>query len=64
LGRQGKIEYRICHGPKAYLETTIVSYLAAAPSRNIVVAGRQQITQDGWERRAPVRAFFDFSGGC
>jgi hypothetical protein len=36
---------------KAYLETTIVSYLAASPSRDVVVAGHQQITHDWWERR-------------
>lgn len=37
--------------PKAYLETTIVSYLAATSSPDVVVAGHQQITQDWWERR-------------
>ena len=37
--------------PKAYLETTIVSYLAASPSRDIVIAGHQQITREWWERR-------------
>jgi len=38
--------------PKAYLETTIVSYLAADPSRDIVIAGHQQITREWWERRS------------
>ena len=37
--------------PKAYLETTIVSYLAASASRDVVVAGHQQITHDWWEHR-------------
>jgi hypothetical protein len=32
-----------------YLETTIVSYLAAFPSRDLVIAARQQITQDWWQ---------------
>ncbi|MHB1687706.1 MAG: type II toxin-antitoxin system VapC family toxin [Ignavibacteriaceae bacterium] len=32
-----------------YLETTIVSYLAAKPSRDIVVYAHQQITQEWWE---------------
>jgi predicted nucleic acid-binding protein len=31
-----------------YLETTIPSYLAAFPSRDIVVAAHQQITHDWW----------------
>ena len=37
--------------PKAYLETTIVSYLAAASSRDVVIAGHQRITRDWWDRR-------------
>jgi hypothetical protein len=43
--------------PKAYLETTIVSYLAAAPSRDIVIAGHQQITREWWERRDRFELF-------
>ncbi len=34
---------------KIYLETTIPSYLAARPSRDIIVAAQQQITRDWWE---------------
>jgi hypothetical protein len=37
--------------PKVYLETTIVSYLTAWPSRDIVVAAHQQITREWWDRR-------------
>lgn len=33
-----------------YLETTIVSYLAARPSRDLIVAAHQQITHDWWEK--------------
>src|SRR5215218_10242948 len=36
---------------KVYLETTIVSYLAAWPSRDLVTAAHQQITHDWWDRR-------------
>ena len=43
--------------PKAYLETTIVSYLAAAPSRDIVIAGHQQVTREWWERRDRFELF-------
>lgn len=35
--------------PKVYLETTIISYLTARPSRDLVVAANQQITQDWWQ---------------
>ena len=37
--------------PKVYIETTIVSYLAAGPNRNVIVAGHQQTTHDWWELR-------------
>lgn len=37
--------------PKAYVETTVISYLAASPSRDIVVAAHQQLTHEWWERR-------------
>jgi len=32
--------------PTVYLETTIISYLAAHPSRDLAIAGHQQITHD------------------
>ena len=41
--------------PKVYVETTILSYLAARPSRQPVTAGRQVITRQWWERQAPMR---------
>jgi hypothetical protein len=42
--------------PKAYLETTIVSYLTARPSRDLITAAHQQITQQWWQTQ---RARFD-----
>jgi hypothetical protein len=34
-----------------YLGTAVVSYLVARPSRDVIVAGHQQTTQDWWENR-------------
>jgi hypothetical protein len=34
--------------PKVYLETTIVSYLTARPSRDLITAAHQHITQQWW----------------
>jgi len=41
---------------RVYLETSIVSYLAARPSRDLVTAARQQLTHEWWARR---RSAFD-----
>ena len=32
--------------PTAYIETSVVSYLTARPSRDVVVAAYQQITRE------------------
>jgi len=34
--------------PSVYLETTIPSYVAAHPSRDLIMAAHQQITHDWW----------------
>jgi len=34
--------------PSVYLETTIASYLAAQPSRDLIIAAHQQITHHWW----------------
>jgi predicted nucleic acid-binding protein len=37
--------------PKVYIETSVVSYLTAWPSKNAYIAGHQDATRDWWERR-------------
>lgn len=34
--------------PTAYIETSVVSYLAARPSRDVVIAAYQEITRQWW----------------
>jgi hypothetical protein len=36
-----------------YIETSVVSLLAANPSRDLVTAGHQQATRDWWRQRRP-----------
>lgn len=36
---------------RVYLETTIVSYLASRPSRDLVLAAHQEVTREWWESR-------------
>lgn len=37
--------------PSVYLETTIISYLAVQPSRDLITAARQQVAHEWWARR-------------
>ena len=41
---------------KVYIETSVVSYATARPSRDLVVAARQEITRERWDR---ILADFD-----
>jgi predicted nucleic acid-binding protein len=42
--------------PKIYIETTIISYLTGRPSRDIIIAAHQQITEEWWRTK---RHLFD-----
>jgi len=37
--------------PTVYIETTIPSFLTGRPSDNLVVAGKQEVTRQWWEKR-------------
>ena len=38
--------------PSVYIETSIVSYLVARPSRDVIMAERQRQTREWWANRA------------
>jgi hypothetical protein len=42
--------------PKVYVETTILSYLAARPSKAVLTAGRQVLTRRWWDAERPKYA--------
>ncbi|MGB2824082.1 MAG: type II toxin-antitoxin system VapC family toxin [Phycisphaerae bacterium] len=39
--------------PKVYIETSVISYLTAKPTRDLIVAAHQQITREWWESARP-----------
>ena len=40
--------------PTVYVETSIISYLAARPSRDLITAAHQQVTTHWWATRRPA----------
>jgi len=39
--------------PTVYIETSVISYLTARQSRDLIVAAHQQIPRDWWETALP-----------
>lgn len=39
------------HRPRVYIETSVVSYLTARPSRDLIVAGNELSTREWWDQR-------------
>jgi predicted nucleic acid-binding protein len=38
--------------PRVYIETSVVSYLASRPSRDVVIAAHQELTRQWWDERS------------
>lgn len=43
--------------PKVYVETTIVSYLVARRTRNVIVGAHQELTRRWWRQRGRFEIF-------
>jgi len=43
---------------RLYLETTIPSYLTSRPSRDLIIAGHQELTRQWWEKRRDAFQLF------
>jgi hypothetical protein len=37
--------------PTVYVETSVISYLTAKSSRDLLIAANQQVTQDWWSEQ-------------
>lgn len=44
--------------PKVYIETSFVSYLVARPSRDLIMAARQRITLEWWDKERMKHELF------
>ena len=45
--------------PTVYIETSVISYFTAKPSRDLIVAAHQQITNEWWENALPNYEVYD-----
>ncbi len=43
---------------KVYLETSVISYLTARPSRNVVTLAKQELTRDWWDNNKSAYDFY------
>ncbi len=44
--------------PRVYVETSVISYLTAKPSRDLVMAAHQEVTRDWWLNRCATFELF------
>ena len=44
--------------PTVYIESTVISYYTGRPSRDLIVAAHQELTQEWWENISPKCSLF------
>jgi predicted nucleic acid-binding protein len=50
--------YNTSMKPSVYVETSVISYLAARPNRDLIIAANQQVTQEWWREKRPAFDLF------
>lgn len=50
LPQRSDLRYRKTVAPSTYLDSNVISYLTARPSRDIVSLAHQQVTREWWDR--------------
>ncbi len=48
--------YNATMKPRVYVETSVISYLTARPSRDLIMAAHQEVTREWWQNQ---RSAFD-----
>jgi PIN domain len=44
--------------PRVYVETSVISYLTARPSRDLIMAAHQEVTREWWQNQRMAFALF------
>ena len=44
--------------PRVYVETSVISYLTARPSRDLVMAAHQEVTREWWQNQRQAFELF------
>lgn len=52
MDTRGGVGHNACMKAKVYVETSVISYLSARPSRDLVVAAHQEITRQWWDNES------------
>ena len=55
---QVSVAYNAVMKPRVYVETSVISYLTARPSRDLVMAAHQEVTREWWQNQRQAFELF------